>query len=208
MKSQCPTLARQVAARAFSRGWTSVRVSWDAHSGISIGRKTPTPRILDDRKKTAPLRLPLCLGGCGQPSPLPPPPPSRNAPPPPTTPALCRHRAAETTDRTQPSAHREESTLRVLHGKYKYGRTYVTSWSCLLRWCCRSLWRWSSLMWRMGYPPPVRRTRPRSKRTWPRIKVRSDHRMLTLVPPTHSSGPLADHFCDSYIACEHLWYIN
>lgn len=61
MKSQCPTRARQVAARAFSRGWMSVRFRRDAHSGISIGRKTPTPRILDDRqKKAAPLRRPLC----------------------------------------------------------------------------------------------------------------------------------------------------
>jgi len=47
MKSQYPKHARQVAARAFSRGWMSVRGHRDAHSEISIGRKTPTPHILD-----------------------------------------------------------------------------------------------------------------------------------------------------------------
>lgn len=50
IKSQYPTRARQVAARAFSRGWMSVRGHRDAHSEISIERKTPTPHILDGWK--------------------------------------------------------------------------------------------------------------------------------------------------------------
>ncbi|KAL4121674.1 hypothetical protein QTP88_014137 [Uroleucon formosanum] len=57
-------------------------------------------------KKKLLLFVARSAGGSGQPSPPPLPPPT---PPP----ALCRHRAAETTtNRTQPTAHRGESTLR------------------------------------------------------------------------------------------------
>lgn len=193
MKSQCPTRARQVAARAFSRGWMSVRFRRDAHSGISIGRKTPTPRILDDRqKKSCSSSSPAVPVGadnrrrhrrrrqhCVVIAPPKPPPTERNR------------------------LHTEEKAL--CHGKIKYGRTHVkSSWSgSLRRWSCRSRWRWPSRIWRTGCPPPVRLTLPRSKRTWPRIKVssrRSSPPAHTLVPPTLSRGPRDSDFAIR-IAC-------
>lgn len=185
MKSQYPKHARQVAARAFSRGWMSVRGHRDAHSEISIGRKTPTPHILDGWKKLLLFVVRNVRGSRGYrrhhrlgtrtttdtaSSSL----------------CVCCHRAAETTDRTRLSTHREVSTLRYCTAN-KHGRTYVTSWSCLLHSCCRSRWWWPSCIWRTAHPPPVKRMRLRSKKTWLRIKVSFDDHQLNLPAPSFTN---------------------
>lgn len=120
MKSQCPTRERdRWRPGRFFEGPVGGR--WgrrDAHSGLSIGRKAPgRPTSSTTEKNCSHLRrwwvrIP--------PTPTPPP-SSRIAAP---TPRPCRHRAAETTDRTRPSARRSVSTLFPAHGKhYKHKLT-------------------------------------------------------------------------------------